>query len=292
MVIKKKVVLLGDMSVGKTSLVRRYVQDIFDDAYIATIGTKVTKKVLTISHHGETKVLQLMIWDVLGQHGYTGVQRGSMRNAQAAILVCDITNPTSLHNLMTYWLPLIYEWSWNIPIFVVANKDDLPDPRIDTTMMESTAWLHRQSYPEDALPEEVGMNFGMTSAKTGAGVDEMFTTVAHMLMAAPDRSDHITDSIEAAWHRLAQVMPGMTAPKSFLDWLCFDYIGSDEIVDESMRELRVEMVRAGLDIRNPRREQLELLLKGLAERELQQDEGPVVEDRLARRQAALDRAFP
>src|SRR5437773_8000902 len=65
--IKRKILLLGDASVGKTSLIRRFVVDKFSDDYITTIGTKVTKKDLRLESPGKVTDLTFMIWDVLGQ---------------------------------------------------------------------------------------------------------------------------------------------------------------------------------------------------------------------------------
>src|SRR5438093_958600 len=72
--IKRKILLLGDGAVGKTSLIRRFVVDKFSDEYITTIGTKVTKKDLRIESPGKATDMTFMIWDVLGQKGYRGIE--------------------------------------------------------------------------------------------------------------------------------------------------------------------------------------------------------------------------
>src|SRR3990170_686092 len=79
--IKRKVLLLGDASVGKTSLIRRFVVDKFSDDYITTIGTKVTKRDLRLELGNRTVDLSLMIWDVLGQKGYKGIQESAFRGS-------------------------------------------------------------------------------------------------------------------------------------------------------------------------------------------------------------------
>jgi GTPase SAR1 family protein len=71
--IKKKIVLLGDSAVGKTSLIRRYVFDQFEDSYIATIGTKVTRKELKIQRPHHSVDLTFVIWDLIGREGYHGL---------------------------------------------------------------------------------------------------------------------------------------------------------------------------------------------------------------------------
>src|SRR5439155_825420 len=79
--IKRKILLLGDGAVGKTSLIRRFVVDKFSDDYITTIGTKVTKKDLRIESPARSTDLTFMIWDVLGQKGYRGIQDSSFQGA-------------------------------------------------------------------------------------------------------------------------------------------------------------------------------------------------------------------
>ncbi|HKZ63149.1 MAG TPA: GTP-binding protein, partial [Thermoplasmata archaeon] len=76
--IKSKVILLGDGSVGKTSLIRRYVTDQFSDSYLTTVGTKVTKKDAIVRIEGRQVPMIMTIWDVLGQKGYAGVQESAV----------------------------------------------------------------------------------------------------------------------------------------------------------------------------------------------------------------------
>jgi GTPase SAR1 family protein len=69
--VKVKVCLVGSGGVGKTSLIRRYVNDMFDDKYIATIGTKVTKKEIPIKDQNDSEIkMDMMIWDIMGQKGF------------------------------------------------------------------------------------------------------------------------------------------------------------------------------------------------------------------------------
>ena len=105
--IKRKVMLLGDGAVGKTSLIKKFVTDRFDDKYITTIGTKVTKKDLVLKDNEKTIYLTLMVWDVLGQKGYKNIQASSLKGADGIIFVCDLTRRETLTSLTEYWLPNI-----------------------------------------------------------------------------------------------------------------------------------------------------------------------------------------
>jgi len=88
---KAKVLLLGDGAVGKTSMIRRFVVDQFADDYITTVGTKVSKKDISLSHEGKQVEIVMQVWDVLGQRGYAGVQETALKGARGALMVYDIT---------------------------------------------------------------------------------------------------------------------------------------------------------------------------------------------------------
>src|SRR3990172_4292617 len=123
--IKRKVLLLGDGAVGKTSLIRRFVVDKFSDDYITTIGTKVTKKDLRLESPGKAIDLTFMIWDVLGQKGYKNIQESAFQGAKGALLVYDVTRLETLRSLQEYWLPHLSRVVGPIPFVVVGNKIDL-----------------------------------------------------------------------------------------------------------------------------------------------------------------------
>lgn len=88
-ILKAKVVLLGDSGVGKTSLIKRFVLDTFDDSYVATVGGKVTKKDLVVRTGTARVELNLLIWDLVGREGYTTFQARVIAGARGAILRAD-----------------------------------------------------------------------------------------------------------------------------------------------------------------------------------------------------------
>src|SRR5512136_3320015 len=102
--ILKKVVLLGDGGVGKTSLIARYVVNKFDDKYIATIGTKVSRKDIQFVKPNLIINLRMMIWDILGQKEYAKIRSASLSGAQGLILVGDLSRPESVQNLESFWI--------------------------------------------------------------------------------------------------------------------------------------------------------------------------------------------
>jgi len=164
---KTKIALIGDSGVGKSSLIRRFVLDEFDDRYLHTLGTKVTKIKLTIPHGVDTEVeMDLMIFDIMGQKGFKDlVKETFFLDAAGVIGVCDLTNRESLDSLQD-WIATALEVAGDVPVFMLVNKADLED---------------KAAYGEDAVAKVAkpwGCPFHYTSAKTGANVDDAFNALA------------------------------------------------------------------------------------------------------------------
>ena len=85
-IVLKKVVLLGDSAVGKTSLIRRFVHDQFDDKYISTIGVKVSKRIMPVKFQENDYEVKLMVWDIIGSQGYESSQARHIAGLNGAIL--------------------------------------------------------------------------------------------------------------------------------------------------------------------------------------------------------------
>ncbi|MGM0509689.1 MAG: Rab family GTPase [Thermoplasmatota archaeon] len=113
-----KIVLLGDGAVGKTSLVRRFVEQKFDDKYITTIGVNVKKKTL------EGLNLKFMIWDIYGQKLNTELHASNYSGAEGAIIVYDLTRKNTFENL-DFWLEDLFSVTGEIPFVVLGNKFDI-----------------------------------------------------------------------------------------------------------------------------------------------------------------------
>ncbi len=167
----KKICILGDGAVGKTSLIRRYVHDVFDDKYLSTIGAKITKKVITLKYHGAKPdvVLTLMIWDVAGQKDYNNVHPAYYQGAEGALVVSDITRKETLEN-MRQWVEALYIIAEKVPIVFLANKSDLK---------------MQAGFNEDDI-KKIAAHFKspylFASAKTGQNVEEAFSTIGRELL--------------------------------------------------------------------------------------------------------------
>jgi small GTP-binding protein len=162
--VQRKICLLGDFSVGKTSLVRQYVEGRFDDRYLSTIGVKISRRILERPDYQ----LKMLVWDLAGGDDYDDVTSGYLRGASAVLMVCDLTRPTTLLTLKKYKKQLA---DINLaPVLVMAaNKADLLGERQvdEQTLVQFAA--------------ELSAPFLLTSAKTGAGVAEAFDHLANLI---------------------------------------------------------------------------------------------------------------
>jgi small GTP-binding protein len=162
-VIQKKVALLGASGVGKTSLVRRFVESLFDDHYLTTIGVKVDKKRVSVCGQDVT----LMLWDVAGAEERFAVPTSYVRGAAGFLLVVDGTRPETLTAAADIARQVLRDLG-DLPFVLVFNKADLVD---QWQMTDDDATGDFGSEPVYVVK---------TSAKSGEGVEEAF----HQLAAA------------------------------------------------------------------------------------------------------------
>lgn len=167
---KLKICLVGEGAAGKTSLIQRFVYDAFQDRYVATLGAKVTKKLLQLKlpDSKEEEGIILMIWDVMGQGGVRDLlQEGWFHGTHGIMMVCDVTNPETLKGLSS-WKISVESVAGEVPSYLLANKSDLKDDsRLNGRDLK-------------AFSDEWGCPYIFTSAKTGEGVEEAFAELATM----------------------------------------------------------------------------------------------------------------
>ncbi|MEM4293764.1 MAG: Rab family GTPase [Thermoplasmata archaeon] len=172
----KSVIMLGDAAVGKTSLVRRFVVDQFDDAYITTLGAKPMEKDIRLVGKEAIVELRMIIWDIMGQKDYERVHRDMFEGINGGILVCDVTKPETLKNLGEYWIPTFFEYAGKVPLVLLANKVDLKD-QIKINIKEIQALLASFQMKDGSTPP-----FYLTSAKTGENVQVGFEKLGELLL--------------------------------------------------------------------------------------------------------------
>ncbi|MCS6993535.1 MAG: GTP-binding protein [Anaerolineales bacterium] len=163
--IQKKVCLLGEFAVGKTSLVRRFVEGRFDDRYLSTIGVKISRKSVELPHGR----INLLLWDLAGSDEFNGQIRANyLRGAAGALIVCDLTRPETLTGFHRY-VEQIQTVGLSIPVVFVGNKVDLTDLRaISDDQLQAAA-------------QQFGGQAFLTSAKTGHNVEDIFYRLAVQL---------------------------------------------------------------------------------------------------------------
>ncbi len=160
---KAKVCLVGEHSVGKTSLIRRYVLDEFDDRYIVTLGAKVSKREMAIAlPNSEEVLMDMTVWDIMGSRGFRELLREAyFHGAQGILAVCDITRYATLTDLDD-WIETVFRTVKPVPIVFAVNKSDLKDaPAIQDAQVRGAA-------------EAFGAPHYFTSAKSGENVEAAF----------------------------------------------------------------------------------------------------------------------
>jgi small GTP-binding protein len=170
--VKVKVCLVGDSGVGKTSLIRRYVLDMFDDAYIQTLGAKVTKKTILIPVHNPGPPLEVVmtIWDVMGNAGFRELLKESyFFGCQGIIAVCDVTKRITLEDL-DGWIDRAWDVSPDVPVHILVNKVDL----------DGTAAVDEDRVK--AFSAAYGSPYMFTSAKRGDNVTRAFDEIARRIL--------------------------------------------------------------------------------------------------------------
>ena len=163
--IKKKICLLGSFRVGKSSLIRKYVLNIFSDEYLSTIGVKVDKKVMK-TESGEE--LMLVIWDLEGRDDFEKVSDTYLRGMSGYFLVADGTRKDTLESILKT-RKTIQKLFPDVPCVVLLNKSDLKN---DWVLKEADY----QDFKNDGIPVLE------TSALSGTGVEEAFQALAKKMM--------------------------------------------------------------------------------------------------------------
>lgn len=157
-----KILLLGDSSVGKTSLLIRYIDGVFGDSHIATIGIDYKVKFVSLND----KKIKLNLWDTAGQERFRALAKNYFKGANGFIFVYDITNRKSFDSVKK-WVSEAQQMSVvkNFQMFIAGNKVDCEDERV----VEQKELID--------LAKKYGAHHIETSAKDNINVDDMFNTL-------------------------------------------------------------------------------------------------------------------
>jgi small GTP-binding protein len=157
--------MLGTFAVGKTSLVKRFVESIFSEKYLTTVGVKIDKKTVTVG----VEEVNLLLWDIQGEDEFQSLQMSYLRGASGYLLVIDGTRAVTLDGAVEIQKK-VKEALGEVPFIAALNKSDLTEE-----------W----EIEESALTqlEEKGWKLIKTSAKSGLNVEEIFMELAGKLAA-------------------------------------------------------------------------------------------------------------
>jgi Ras-related protein Rab-1A len=159
-----KIIAVGDSGVGKTATITQYVDNIFSENHISTIG--VDFKIKTIEYL--SKIIKLQIWDTAGQERFRTVTSSYYRGADGIIIIFDKTNIQSFYNIEK-WISEIKNYSKeNVKILIVGNKSDLENIQVSDEEIEK-------------LCQKLNLNYISTSAKTGENTDIIFEKIIELI---------------------------------------------------------------------------------------------------------------
>ena len=161
--LQKKICMVGGFSVGKTSLVERFVQSVFSETYLTTVGVKIDKKTVNLPD----RIVNLILWDLAGEDDISSLRMSYLRGSAGYVLVADGTRPATLEVALALRRRVEAEFG-PLPFVLLLNKNDLQEE-----------WAIRDEGVEGLRQE--GWWVRSTSARTGEGVDDAFGALAERL---------------------------------------------------------------------------------------------------------------
>jgi small GTP-binding protein len=163
-----KIIIVGDPTVGKTSLILRYTDNAFRRSYVSTLGVHVSNKIFKTE---DSTIIQLVLWDIGGQKIFEVMRKQFYKRSDAIFLVFDLTNPDSFRNIPTWFSDI--KKNINLPEeeitgYIIGNKKDLENRQISADSAKE-------------LADKFNLKYLETSALLGENVDYAFTTLAKEL---------------------------------------------------------------------------------------------------------------
>jgi Ras-related protein Rab-1A len=158
-----KILVIGDSGVGKSSLLRRFVDSDYSEEYSSTIGIDFKIKTITV----DRMVVKLQIWDTAGQERFRSLGTSYFRGSHGVFIVTDITDPETFHHVSSIWIPMIKQNTIEeVPVIILVNKCDLKSQaRVDDTQLDRLLYPHFK-----------------TSAKTELNIFEPFEAIIRKMI--------------------------------------------------------------------------------------------------------------
>ena len=179
-----KLLLIGNSSVGKSSLLFRFVENVWDDSFVPTIGVDFKLKTLEVNG----KIVKLQIWDTAGQERFKNITASYYRGGNGVLVVYDITDRDSFENLNSWLIEIEKNANKNVYKLLIGNKCDLEDKR-------------KVTYQEGKdFATSNGMQFIETSAKADTKVKEAFELLTQEIIKASITKDKVMEKKEKTVH--------------------------------------------------------------------------------------------
>lgn len=171
--ISKKMCMIGDFGVGKTSLIRRFVDRQFSDQYLSTVGVKISSKNVELEgvKHRDNVTAKLLIWDLEGHTKFKGIAPNYLQGASGVLIVADVSRSETVERISEH-IQLFSSVNPKGSIIVALNKVDLIDE-------EKLALLVEISH---GIGQDKVIAVYATSAKTGKDVDDIFYKLAYTMV--------------------------------------------------------------------------------------------------------------
>ncbi len=171
--ISKKMCMIGDFGVGKTSLIRRFVDRQFSDEYLSTVGVKISSKIITLENIKQQAnvTAKLLIWDLEGHTKFKGIAPTYLQGASGVLIVADVSRTETIERISEH-IQLFSSVNPKGLIIIALNKVDLIDE-------EKLAMLVEISH---SIGQDKVIAVYTTSAKTGKDVDEIFHKLAYTMV--------------------------------------------------------------------------------------------------------------
>ncbi len=188
-----KVILIGPGGVGKTSLVRKYVEKAFSENYLPTIGAQVMLKEDHVDFQGKRALVKMTIWDIAAQETFKRMRPSFYHGAEGVFLVADLSRPETFNDILE-WDKELSAISPHIPKIVIANKSDLPTSFSDSQLQEIGKKIH-------------ALNALKTSALNGDNVNSAFKILANRVLENAAKKEDISPEIkENEWRATVQYL--------------------------------------------------------------------------------------
>jgi Ras-related protein Rab-1A len=174
-----KIILVGDSGIGKSSLMLRFVDNMYTDTYISTIGVDFKTRIVPY----KSKKIKLQIWDTAGQEIFRNIVSSYYRTAHGILLTYDITQQSSFQHLQQYWMKDIIKYRTpDASIMIVGTKSDLYESRE----------VRSETAAEYAI--QCGATYMETSARSTVNVEKVFTDLVAKIMENVEGKDDVVSN--------------------------------------------------------------------------------------------------